>query len=211
VKDLVIFGAWHFSRVVVGVAAATGHNVIGVVDPNPPDGVRTLAQIPPDAEAIVAIGDNALREQVSRSIVDRGRALATVVHPSAVVSPSAVLGAGSFVAELVTVRTNASIDTGVVLQAGSVVSHDVQVAAFASFGPNAACASKSRIGARTALGVGANLHPGIDLGDDCVVAAGAAVFRDAPDGVTLVGNPARTTRPAGDAGRQSNWSDNTVW
>jgi len=211
VSDLVIFGAWHFSRVVAEAAAASGRRVLGFVDPDPPPGIATLEQVPQGCEVFVAIGDNVLRRQLSRELLARGRRLATLVHPAAVVSPSAALAPGCFVAELVAVRSNAVLQEGVVLQAGSVVSHDVHVGAFASFGPNAACASKSRIGALSAIGVGASLLPGIVVGEGCTVAAGAAVFRDAADGVTLVGNPARATRPTGDAGQQSRWTANAVW
>lgn len=210
-SDLVIYGAWYFSRVVAEAAEASGWHVLGCVDPDPPEGVATLAEIPPGAHVFVAIGDNRVREAVASSLRDQGRSFATIVHPLASVSPSAVLGEGCYVAELAAVRTNASLEDGVVLQAGSVVSHDAHVGTFASLGPNAACASKVHIGCRTVIGVGASIAPGVSIGGDCTVAAGAVVFRDCEPGRTLIGNPAKPTRVDSEDAVQSNWAANTVW
>ncbi len=44
---------------------------------------------------------------------------------------------------------------------------------------------------RAALGTGAVILPGVTIGAGAIVGAGAVVTRDVPDGVTVVGNPAR--------------------
>jgi len=47
------------------------------------------------------------------------------------------------------------------------------------------------IGRNAWIGGGAIILPGITIGDDAVVAAGAVVTRDVPPGATVLGNPAR--------------------
>jgi maltose O-acetyltransferase len=47
------------------------------------------------------------------------------------------------------------------------------------------------IGQNVWIGGGAIILPGVTIGDDAVVGAGAVVTRDVPQGVTVVGNPAR--------------------
>ena len=47
------------------------------------------------------------------------------------------------------------------------------------------------IGARARIGVGAVLLPGVRIGQDAIVAAGALVTRDVPENVTVIGFPAR--------------------
>lgn len=210
-KELVIFGAWYFSRVVAEAAQASGWTVLGCVDPDPPPDVVTLTEVPDSTAVFVAIGDNGVRESVAQALRDHGRQFATVAHPAASVSPSAQLGDGCYIAEMAVLRTNAVLGAGVVLQAGSVVSHDAQVEDYASFGPNAACASKVHIGRRSLLGVGANIAPGVRVGADCTVAAGAVVFRDCDSGCSLVGNPAKSTRVSRADVIASNWSGNSVW
>jgi maltose O-acetyltransferase len=48
-----------------------------------------------------------------------------------------------------------------------------------------------RIGANVWIGGGALLMPGVTVGDDAVIGAGAVVTRDVAPGTTVVGNPAR--------------------
>ena len=47
------------------------------------------------------------------------------------------------------------------------------------------------IGADVWIGGGAIIVPGVTIGDGAVIGAGAVVTRDVPNGVTVVGNPAR--------------------
>jgi maltose O-acetyltransferase len=54
-----------------------------------------------------------------------------------------------------------------------------------------------RVGRNVWIGGGAILLPGITIGDDAVIGAGAVVNRDVPAGAVVVGNPARVVRMAG--------------
>jgi maltose O-acetyltransferase len=47
------------------------------------------------------------------------------------------------------------------------------------------------IGRNVWIGGGAIVLPGVTIGNDAIVAAGSVVTRDVPDGVTVMGNPAR--------------------
>ena len=51
-----------------------------------------------------------------------------------------------------------------------------------------------RIGANVWIGGAALILPGVTVGDDAIVGAGAVVTRDVPAGATVVGNPARRSR-----------------
>jgi maltose O-acetyltransferase len=48
-----------------------------------------------------------------------------------------------------------------------------------------------RIGRHAWIGGGAIILPGVSIGDDAIVGAGAVVTRDVPAGCTVAGNPAR--------------------
>jgi maltose O-acetyltransferase len=58
-----------------------------------------------------------------------------------------------------------------------------------------------RIGTNVWLGGGVIVCPGVTIGDDTVVGAGAIVTQDLPAGVVAVGNPARVVRRVDDASR----------
>lgn len=53
------------------------------------------------------------------------------------------------------------------------------------------------IGARSWLGGGVIVLPGVSIGDDVVIGAGSVVTRSIPDGVTAVGNPCRVVSRTG--------------
>jgi maltose O-acetyltransferase len=50
------------------------------------------------------------------------------------------------------------------------------------------------IGKNVWIGGGAIILPGITIGDDAVIGAGSVVARNVPQGITVVGNPARQRR-----------------
>jgi len=50
------------------------------------------------------------------------------------------------------------------------------------------------IGARCFVGGGSMIMPGVTIGDECIVAAGAVVFQDLPPRSIAAGNPARVLR-----------------
>jgi acetyltransferase-like isoleucine patch superfamily enzyme len=52
-----------------------------------------------------------------------------------------------------------------------------------------------RIGSFVYIGYGAIILPGVTVGDNCLIGAGAVVTKDVPSGSILVGNPAKVLRP----------------
>ncbi|WDF83295.1 sugar O-acetyltransferase [Lacticaseibacillus pabuli] len=60
------------------------------------------------------------------------------------------------------------------------------------------------IGDNTWIGGNVTVVPGVHIGNNCVIGAGAVVTKDIPDGVVAVGNPARVLRQIGQ-------HDHDVW
>ncbi|WP_205599517.1 acyltransferase [Sandarakinorhabdus rubra] len=58
-----------------------------------------------------------------------------------------------------------------------------------------------RVGQRCFIGGGAMLLPGVSVGDECIVAAGAVVCEDVPPRSIVAGNPARVIRSGIEVGR----------
>jgi acetyltransferase-like isoleucine patch superfamily enzyme len=94
----------------------------------------------------------------------------------AVVSNHCVVGTGALVG------THASID------------HDGVLDDFVSLAPSATTGGDVRIGACTAVGLGANVIHGVTIGAHTVVGAGALVLGDLPDRVVAHGVPATVAR-----------------
>lgn len=119
----------------------------------------------------------------------------TVVHPSATVSEKAVLFPGVFVGSGAVINTGAQIGQHAIINSGAIVEHDVTVGEFVNVNPGVAIGGGARIGDGTVLGLGCRVRDHITIGRNVTVGMGAVVVCDVPDGVTVIGCPAREMLP----------------
>jgi len=133
-----------------------GHPVLG--------DTRALAAVRESASfAIVAIGNNAVREGLHRRLREAGFDLATVIHPKAVVSPRARLGAGCAVMASAVVGTEASLGEGVIVNCAAVVDHHCRVEDFGHLGTGACMAGGTVMGRSAWMQAGSSLGYGLKV------------------------------------------------
>lgn len=197
---LLVVGAGGHAKVVIDTARTAGISIAGVVG-MPDDAAEVLdTVVSADADGIdfdgfiVAVGDNRIRATLFAEYRERGFVPASVIHPSAVISDSVRIGAGSFIAAGVTVSVDAVIGENAILNTGCTVDHDCVVGDHALVGPTASMCGESRIGVGVTLGAGASVIPVKHVGDWTIVGAGAAVVRDMPGHIVCGGVPARQVR-----------------
>lgn len=200
---LVILGAGGHGRVVADAALAQGSwSLVQATDRDP---ARCQGELLPGVPAVdlaqaaasdaalhVAIGNAQARE---KEVAAWGaRPLATVIHPQASVSPHATLGAGCFVAAQAVVAPAAQLGVSVIVNHGAVVDHDVRVGDFSHLAPLCSLGGGARVGRRVLVGTGARILPGVAIGDDVVVGAGAVVCDPISEPGVYVGVPARRVK-----------------
>jgi len=117
--------------------------------------------------------------------------IASLIHPSAVVSPTATLGEGVIVNANATVASGASLGDFVLVNRGATLGHDTRLATFTSIGPGANLASFVETGDGSIVGIGATVIEHISLGAGCYVAAGAVVIHDVEPHALVAGVPAK--------------------
>ena len=135
------------------------------------------------------------------------------VRERTVVGPGAVIGRGSVVDNDVEIGARVRVQTNVYLTAYSVVEDDVFV------GPGTMTTNDDTI-ARHApqellrgatlrracrVGGGVVLTPGVEIGEEAFVAAGAVVTKDVPARAVVMGVPARVVREVGDEDVLERW------
>jgi sugar O-acyltransferase (sialic acid O-acetyltransferase NeuD family) len=201
---LVILGAGGHGKVVADAAlAAGGWSRVVATDRNPArcqgallSGVALLAIEEAlalrDAVFHVAIGAAEGRERETGLLA--GRALATIVHPRACVSPFAHLADGCFVAAQAVVAPAAQLGAGVIVNHGAVVDHDVVVDAFSHIAPHATLGGEARIGRGVLAGAGCTVLPGVRVCDGATLGAGAVVRAPVQEPGVYAGVPARRIR-----------------
>jgi len=154
--------------------------------------VSDLSDAECDAVAI-AVGDTAVRERFFEMASERF-ALPMLIHPTAVISPSASLGSGCLVMQNVVMNAHATVEPNVILNVGCCVAHHCSVGAHTHLAPATQMGGKSSLGSGTFCGTGTILLPGVHVGEGCVCGAGSVVTRDMPARTLSVGMPARVIK-----------------
>jgi acetyltransferase-like isoleucine patch superfamily enzyme len=135
------------------------------------------------------------------------------VRERARVGPSSRVGRGSVVENDVVIGERVSIQTNAYVTAFSVVEDDVFV------GPCAMTTNDDTMNRHAPdvplrgatlrracrIGGGAVLTPGVEVGEEAFVAAGAIVTRDVPKRAFMVGAPARQVREVADEELLERW------
>ena len=150
---------------------------------------QLLAQQATRTALHAAVGDAAARRRWMTMLSDAS--FATIVHPSALVSPSAQLGGGDFIGPLAVINARATLDEGVIINTGAIVEHDCRIGAFTHVAPGAVLAGDVTVGHDALIGAGAVIHPGVKVGSGVAIGAGAVAVSDIHDGARVAGVPAR--------------------
>jgi len=158
--DLLIYGFGGHGKVVLDLARSLGYGEIGVFDERyaghpPSSGVTFLGaydeRLHPDVPLVFAMGDNAVRMHLSGQV---RHGFATLVHPSASVSPSAFVGQGTVVLHNAVIQADSSVGAHCIVNVGAVVDHDSCVGDFCHLRPMSYVAGGCSVSALTVLGPG---------------------------------------------------------
>ena len=144
---------------------------------------------------IGAVGFPSARLAVLRRLEAVPLGFLTVVHPKAVVSPSVALRKNTVLLAEAVLNRGATVGEHVTVYTGGIVEHDCELADHVQIGPRACLGGGVVVGARTFVGMGASIIQSVRVGEDCVIAAGAAVLGDVPSGTTVAGVPAAVKGP----------------
>lgn len=153
--------------------------------------VLPLARASTARDFHLSIGNNAARSRLHRLLSEWGLAAASVIHPSATLAASAEISAGSFIAAGAILAPNCRVGNSSIINHRAVVDHDAWVGRYCHIAPGVILGGAVRIGDNVLVGAGAIVLPGIRIEDGAVVGAGAVVLDNVPQGVTVVGVPAR--------------------
>ena len=139
-KQLLILGAGGFGQMAKETALELGYEQVVFLD-DAADGEDVIGRccdyILRHEEypvAVAAFGNNKTRLYWTDRLLAAGYQVPALVHPSAVVSPSAVLESGCFVMQRAVVNTHTRIERAALINSGAVVDHDSVVCAGAHVG-----------------------------------------------------------------------------
>jgi acetyltransferase-like isoleucine patch superfamily enzyme len=178
---------------VVGKPPTLGRSSTASRDPLPPLEVG-------EDTAILALAVVFAGTRLGRGVVVGDQAC---VRERCVVGDEVVIGRGSLVENDVTIGARTRIQANAYVTAYSTLEEDVFVApGVVTTNDNYMGRTERRLGEMRGptirrgarIGGGAVLLPGIEIGEEAFVGAGAVVLADVPPRTVVVGNPARTIR-----------------
>ncbi|MEM9367695.1 MAG: acetyltransferase [Planctomycetota bacterium] len=133
-----------------------------------------------DAGFIVSMANLEVRLKCIATAEKVGLQPLSVVHPLAVVSPSAKLGKGSYVAAHAVVSARAAVGRHCILNFHALVGHDANVGAHVRLHPGAKLGGACQIGDRVLVGANSFVLQGRTIGSDSIVDAMTYVNADLP-------------------------------
>lgn len=135
--------------------------------------------------------NNDLRIRLFKMIKQLGYRFINVIHPSAIISKSSVLGEGVVVFPGVVINTEVKIGNNSIIATGSTIDHESII------GDNVLISAGVTIGAYTEISdnclvaLGAKVISGVKVGQNSLIAAGAVVVNNINDGDIVFGVPAK--------------------
>lgn len=185
-----LYGASGHAKVILDILAALNIQVEALVDDNPE--LNELLSVPVVHSAvglspfIISIGSNNVRKIIADRLGEVIFGIA--VHPSAIISPRAQIGAGTVVMQNAVIQSDAIIGRHCIINTAATVDHECVVEDFVHISPNASLCGNVHVGEGTQIGVGSVVVPGIKIGKWSLVCAGSVVTKDIPNYCIASGN-----------------------
>jgi acetyltransferase EpsM len=196
---LLVFGGGGQGKTVIDLVRAAGlYQVVGIIDDNLPvnsqvmgvpvvGGSSALREwrrrgVTLAANAVGGIGNVAARLRVFELLAEAGFTCPNLVHPSAVIEPSARLEGGVQVLAQTYIGSEARVGFGTLINAGVVVSHDCQIGRCVNLSPGALLAGGVIVEDFAQIGMGATVNLNLTIGQAARVGNGATVKADVPAG-----------------------------
>ena len=204
---IILYGAGSQALVIAEIAQALKYDIVGLLNDGPVsrddlpypiyfDLKHLLEAVSASYQQIffsISIGNEFGRERHERYVMlaTHGLVPATLVHPTAFVSPSVVMGAALQVMPFAMVHTRARIgeppySTRVRWSNTNAISVGEPTLA-----PEQCLCGRVRVGDFCFIGAGATVIPDVQIGDNVIIGAGSTVIENLPSGGIYAGVPAR--------------------
>lgn len=144
-----------------------------------------------DLEIVIAVGEPSVRELLCQRVREKEVRLVSLIHPGVYIDETTFIGEGVVICEGVTITSHVIIGDNTYIQAHAVIGHDIRIGKHTVVGSNCQIGGADHIGDRVFMGFLSGTTDHICIGNDVIISAGAIVFKDLPDNVVAVGNPAR--------------------
>lgn len=143
------------------------------------------------ADFIVGIGDNEIRANIQKELMEAGFSITTLIHPSAIIATDVEVGKGTVIMAGVVVNSSTRIRNGVIINTSASVDHDNVIEDFVHLSPGVRTAGSVKIEKKSWIGIGSIVSNNLTIGLNSLVGAGAVVVGNLPRNSISIGVPAK--------------------
>lgn len=145
-ERLVILGAGGYGRTVADVAYQLDYSTIVLDDADSAHPLSSFqSYINPSTSFIPAFGNNFFRMEWINRIEESDGKLATLVHPTAYVSPTATINPGTVILPHAIINTDVAVGKGCIINLGAIVDHGCILEEGVHIAPGAIVKGENRI------------------------------------------------------------------
>ena len=204
-QAIVIYGASGHARVVLDAMRRSGrYRPAAVIADGAPEGAK-LGDMPViggrerldalrqegHSLGFIAVGDGRARHMLAGLMQEAGFALASIVHPGAIVAEDVSMGHGVFVAAGAIINPGSVIGDLVIINTRASIDHDANIGDVVHLSPGATLGGHVTVREGAWVGIGATVLDRRTIGEWSIVGGGAVVTRDVLPHTKVVGVPAR--------------------
>jgi sugar O-acyltransferase (sialic acid O-acetyltransferase NeuD family) len=140
---------------------------------------------------LIAIGNPAAKNKVVARLDELGATFASLIHPTAVIARTAIIGRGVTVGPNSYVATHAQLGDFSCINSLSGIGHDAVLGRSCTVSSQVDITGGVALGNRVFVGSGARILPNVQVGEDAKIGAGSIVVRDIKSGGSVFSQPAR--------------------
>lgn len=148
-------------------------------------------EIEAEDEFVCCIGNSSVRKSIMENLKSKGAVFTTLIHPTAVLADSCILGEGVIIYPFALISDNAVIGDGGIINMYSSVAHDSKLGTYCTISAHCDITGMCTLGNNVFMGTTSNIVPGTKVGDDVYICAGSTVMTRVKSGRKVFGNPAK--------------------
>jgi sugar O-acyltransferase (sialic acid O-acetyltransferase NeuD family) len=200
-----IYGAGGLGREVLELAGVINERTnrwedFIFIDAKPRDTVNAVkvysdadafARFSGNLEVAMGIGEPATRERLFAKLKDEGIEMATLIHPDVHIPKTTKIGKGVTIQAGCFVSCNVEIEDYVYVQPQVNIGHDDVLKEGCMLSGMSNLAGAVSVGRYSYVGLSSAIREGVSIGDYAIIGMYSAVYKDIPDEMIAMGNPAR--------------------
>lgn len=119
------------------------------------------------------------------------KTFATVIHPSAVISPKARIGTGVFIGANTVVCAEAQIGNNCIILQNTTINHHCVIGDFVTISSNVCMLGYVKVNDNAFIGGGVSIKPYVEIGSKALVGMGSVVTKPVQADTIVYGCPAK--------------------